>query len=126
MKEYLSLLIALFACHYLADYCFTWPRMIQAKTNGKNSGPILLHSCIHAGLMGICLLLCGIKWKRLLMLMLIELVTHFIIDTLKGMLSTRFPVLSDVQKKPYWMLYGLDQFMHLSVVVMIWQIGITS
>ena len=31
MKEHIPLLIALFACHYLADYCFTRPKMIEAK-----------------------------------------------------------------------------------------------
>jgi hypothetical protein len=28
--------------------------------------------------------------------------------------------MADMQKKPYWMLYGFDQLLHLLVIVMIW------
>ena len=115
-----SLLIVLLICHYLADFCLTTPAMIRAKADGRNVGPILLHAGIHAILMGLCLLLSGVHWKLLLLLMLAELVTHFLIDTGKGRLTARFPKLADMQQKPYWMLYGLDQLLHLLVIVCIW------
>ena len=47
------LLITLFICHYLADFCLTSPAMIRAKADGRNPWPILLHAGIHAGLVGI-------------------------------------------------------------------------
>lgn len=115
-----SLLIVLLICHYLADFCLTTPAMIRAKTDGRNVGPILLHAGIHAVLMGLCLLIWGVAWEMLLLLMLAELVSHFLIDTAKGRLTARFPKLADMQQKPYWMLYGLDQLLHLLVIVCIW------
>ena len=117
------LLIALLLCHYLADYCFTTPSMIKAKTDCKKAGPLLLHAGIHALLMGLCLLLFGVSWKLLLLFILAELVSHYLIDTAKGLLTARFPLLADQQKKPYWMLYGFDQLLHLLVIVGIWYYG---
>lgn len=114
------LLITLFICHYLADFCLTSPAMIQAKADGRNPWPILLHAGIHAGLVSICLLFWQTPWKTLLLLVLLELVSHFFIDTAKGRLMARFRALADMQRKPYWMLYGLDQLLHLMVLVLIW------
>ena len=71
-------------------------------------------------LMGLCLLIFGASWKLLLLLMLAELVSHFLIDTGKGRLTARFPKLADMQQKPYWMLYGFDQLLHLLVIMGIW------
>ena len=112
-------LIIMLICHYLADFCFTSPAMIRAKADGRNPWPILLHSSIHAVLMGVCLLIWGTRWKTLILLVLFELVSHFVIDTSKGLLTARFPILADQQHKPYWMLYGFDQLLHQLVVVAI-------
>ena len=114
------LLVALLVCHYLADFFFTSPSMIRAKSDGRSVWPILLHAAVHALLMGLCLLLWGVSWKQLLLLMLAEFVSHFIIDTGKGRLTACYPILSNQQKKPYWMLYGFDQLLHLLVIIGIW------
>ena len=114
------LLIALLVCHYLADYCLTLPVMIRAKADGKTYWPIVLHSIVHAALVGVCLLLWSVSWSQMLMLMALEMVSHFIIDTAKGRLSASFPVLADVQRKLYWMLYGFDQLLHQMVIALIW------
>ncbi|MBR5654016.1 MAG: DUF3307 domain-containing protein [Prevotella sp.] len=119
------LFIVLLVCHYLADFCLTSPVMIRAKADGRNVWPILLHASVHAFLIGLCLLLWGISWKLVLLMMLAELVTHFLIDTGKGRLTARYPTLADQQRKPYWMLYGFDQFLHLLVIVIIWQCSMT-
>ena len=107
-------------CHYLADFCFTSPSMIRAKADGRNPWPILLHAGIHAGLVGLCLLVWDVSWNLLLMLALVELISHFLIDTAKGRLTAHYSILANIQKKPYWMLYGLDQLLHLLVIVLIW------
>ena len=117
------LLIALLVGHYLADFCLTTPAMIRAKADGKKAGPILLHAGVHALLVGVCLLVFGVSWKLLLLLMSAELVSHFLIDTTKGLLTARFPLLADQQKKSYWVLYGFDQLLHLLVIVGIWYYG---
>ena len=126
MMNAFLLLIVLLACHYLADFCFTSPSMIRAKADGRNPWPILLHAGIHSGLMGFCLLVWGVSWKLLLILALVELVSHFLIDTTKGRLTAHFCILGDIQKKPYWMLYGFDQLLHLLVIVMIWYYSIVD
>lgn len=120
MIRFPFLLTTLLMCHYLADFCFTFPAMIKAKADGRNPWPIMLHTGIHAGLVGISLLLWGVSWNLLLMLALLEFVSHFLIDTAKGQLTAHYSILGDTQKKPHWMLYGLDQLLHLLVIVMIW------
>lgn len=116
----LILLIALLVCHYLADFCLTLPIMIRAKANGKQLWPIVLHSMVHAVLMGLCLLFFGVSVLTTLYLMVAEAMSHFIIDLSKARLSTHVPRLADATGKPYWMLYGLDQLLHQLVVVGIW------
>ena len=120
MTRIVLLLIALLVCHYLADFCLTSPAMIRAKADGRRAMPILGHAAVHAALMALCLLAYGVSWRMLLLLAGVELVTHFLIDTAKGRLSVRFPLLNDQGQKPYWMLYGLDQLLHQFVVVGIW------
>ena len=119
------LLVTMLLCHYLADFCFTSPSMIKAKADGRNPWPILLHATVHALLIGLCLLLWGIVWNLLLLLMSVELISHFLIDTGKGRLTSYYPLLADQQKKPYWMLYGFDQLLHLLIIVIIWNYSIT-
>ena len=116
------LLVVLLVGHYLADFCLTTPAMIRAKADGRKAGPILLHAGVHALLVGVCMLVL----KLLLLLMFAELVSHFLIDTAKGLLTARFPLLADQQKKPYWMLYGFDQLLHLLVIVGIWYFSMNS
>ena len=118
-QEYMTLLIALLICHYLADFCLTSPTMIRAKADGRRLWPIAWHAAIHALLMGVCLLIAGTDIIRTMMLMGFELITHFAIDTLKGRLTARFTVLADQLQKPYWMVYGFDQLLHLLVIVAI-------
>lgn len=114
------LLIALLICHYLADFCLTWPALIRSKADGRNVWPILLHAAVHAVLMGVCLLVYGVNTEQLFLLMSLELVTHFIIDVGKAALSVKIPLLADIKRKPYWVLFGLDQLLHQLVVVAIW------
>lgn len=116
----LILLITLLVCHYLADFCLTLPIMIRAKAKGKQLWPIVLHSMVHAVLMGLCLLLFGVSVLTTLYLMVAEAMSHFIIDLSKARLSAHVPRLADATDKPYWMLYGLDQLLHQLVVVGIW------
>lgn len=117
------LLIALLTCHYLADFCLTWPALIRAKADGRNLWSVLCHAGIHAVLMGICLLQSGVNGQMLLLVMVLELVTHFAIDTIKIILSLKFPFLADIKQKSYWVLYGLDQLLHQSIIIIIWYIA---
>ena len=123
MTNVVLLLIALFVCHYLADFCLTWSMLIRAKTDGRNLCPIAFHATIHAVLIGLCLLVYSVGWQLLIALMMTELVSHFAIDILKAQISIRYPYWSDNRHKPYWMLYGLDQLLHHIVLIVIWYLS---
>ena len=117
--EITRLLIYLLVCHYLADYVLTTTRMIEAKSDGRQLAPILQHASVHALLMTGVVLLMNVGGLIALMVFLFEATTHFAIDTAKGRLTAAFPTLANSNRKPYWMLYGLDQMLHLMVVVAI-------
>lgn len=124
MENSVFLLIALLVCHYLADFCLTMPVMIRAKADGKNLWPIVLHSAIHAVLMGLCILIYGSEWQILLVSLMVEFVSHLALDVSKAKISIIFPSLSNSRHKPYWVLYGLDQLLHQMVIVLIWYLVI--
>lgn len=120
-KEFL--LLALFTCHWLADY--TWlsrPFMLKAKSSGTPLWPIFLHAFIHAFLMGIVLLFFidspdnSMVWTKLFLL---QLVSHFIIDVWKGRMNVWFYSLRDTSKYPHWIIFGLDQLLHSTVIIFI-------
>jgi len=92
--------------------------MIRAKADGHNLLPIALHAAIHAVLIATCVVLAyGIKMG--LIAFMIEWVTHFIVDVSKGRIMFRFKAFSDFSDKRYWMLFGLDQLIHLYVLIFI-------
>ena len=111
------LLIGLLLCHYLADFCLTTKWMIRAKADASSYLPILAHAAVHAVLMTIVLFAFGVKTEGCIAGFIIQLVSHFIIDTSKALLTCHITVLKDNTKKPYWMVYGLDQFLHILIIV---------
>lgn len=113
-----GLLCALLGCHYVADFCLTTPRMIEAKAKGDPWMPIVGHASVHAVLMGGVMCLFGFEWLLCLYLACFQLVTHFSIDLAKGLLTGNSATLADNTGKPFWMLYGLDQLLHLIAIVM--------
>ena len=124
--NHILFLIVLLVCHYLADFCLTLPVMIRAKADGRQLWPIMMHSMVHAVLMGICALLFGVNIPTVLYLMTFEAATHFVIDLSKARLSVHYPRLADATHKSYWMLYGLDQLLHQMVVIGIWAFAVSA
>ncbi|UOR06250.1 DUF3307 domain-containing protein [Hymenobacter aerilatus] len=117
----MKLLLALFFCHWLADY--TWlsrPDMLAAKRFGKPFGPILMHGLIHATLMFAVLLLFGVEQIRAVELYIFQTWTHAGIDTAKGMLNQHFVVLQNPQNVLHWCVFGLDQYAHCVVILLMW------
>lgn len=121
----MKLLVALLFCHYLADFCLTWPSLIRSKADGKKVWPIAQHAAVHALLIGMCLLLYGTDLKLLFWLMAFEWMTHFFIDTMKSRLTVANPLLVDSRHKSYWVLYGFDQLLHQMVVIVIWYTSVS-
>ncbi len=112
-------LVSLLICHFLADFCLTTKSMIRAKSNGREAIPILLHACVHAILLTTVLLFYGVSLSGCITAFLLELGTHFVIDFLKATATVHIPSLQDITRKPYWVVFGFDQLLHLLVIVVI-------
>lgn len=105
-------------CHFLGDYThLSMPYMLKAKATGSPWLPIFHHSWIHAVLM--CGATCIITPDKNMWCFVtgIQLLSHFIIDTLKGKCNVWFPHLKDISKYPHWYVFGLDQFAHQLVII---------
>jgi Protein of unknown function (DUF3307) len=114
---YISLLLTLGFCHFLADY--TWlstPSMLKAKSIGSPTPPIFSHASVHAFLMAVVLFLFGVT--NVIGLTLIQVVSHTIIDILKGKCNVWFPKVANPANKVHWILFGLDQYLHFIVIVL--------
>jgi len=114
------IIIGLFAFHYLADFThLSTPWMLKAKYLGKPLFPIFCHALVHA------LLMCGFLYfytniNTLINLFLLQLITHFIIDTLKGNINYFFPNVTDNKKPVHWYVFGFDQLLHNIVIVIMY------
>lgn len=115
-----TILIALFFCHFLADYTHlstAW--MLNAKRLGKPLYPIFTHAFIHASLMLVLLSLAfGLGGLKLASLFGFQLITHFLIDVWKGRMNGWFPALQSPANKWHWIVFGFDQFLHAVVIIL--------
>ena len=123
------LLLSLFFCHFLADYTHlstNW--MLSAKRIGKPHFPIFCHALIHASLMSVVVSyyaysikgidVFAFKYDIVDTLFLIQLISHFCIDVLKSKMNVWFPALANPANKFHWWLFGADQFLHASVIIL--------
>ena len=119
-----TLLIALFTCHFLADYTHlstSW--MLNAKRTGTPLFPIFVHAMTHAGLMAIVLRFhLGSPdsfWEFTVFdkCVLLQLVSHFLIDVWKGKMNVWFPLLQNPANKWHWVVFGFDQLLHAIVII---------
>jgi hypothetical protein len=111
------LLIALFFCHFLADFTWlstTW--MLNAKSVGKPLLPIFAHAAVHAVLMAICLAFAHLTFALWLNLVCFQLLSHFLIDLWNGRMTVWFPQVKSPASKWHWCLFGFNQFLHAVVI----------
>lgn len=122
-----TLLIALFFCHFLADFTpLSTPWMLNAKSLGKPLLPIFAHAAVHATLMGICLLFVDLTVVIWFNLVMFQLLSHFLIDLWKGRMAGWFTVLQSPSTKWHWVLFGFDQFLHAAVICSMWLTACSS
>lgn len=114
------LLAALFICHFASDFAFTRQRMLIAKSKGWPPFPIMEHAAVHAVTMSAAFAIYGIEWKTIGILFLVEWVSHYVIDSIKGLLSRWFPSVGNSRKKAFWVAYGIDQLLHAFVIIGMW------
>lgn len=119
-----TLLLSLLFCHFLADYThLSTNKMLAAKKFGTPLLPILEHASVHGTLMFLTMMLL-LPWSpNIFTLASIQIVSHFIIDTLKGKMNYWFPVFQSPANKAHWYLFGFDQFLHVYVIIRMVQLS---
>lgn len=113
-----TILIGLFICHFLADYTHlstAW--MLNAKRLGKPLYPIFIHASVHALLMGTFLLPFLNTGSLIGKLVILQLISHFLIDVWKGRMNGWFPSLQSSANKWHWIVFGFDQLLHALVII---------
>jgi len=114
------ILFFLVICHTLADYThLSTDWMLSAKKLGKPLAPIFVHASIHAMLMSLVIAFIIGFTNTWAYLVLFEWISHFIIDTLKGRMNGWFPTLKNPANKYHWIIFGIDQMLHLFVIIII-------
>jgi len=120
------ILLSLFFSHFICDFTYlstNW--MLDAKRFGKPLYPIFIHSTVHAvGQLLILSLLFGITGQKLMILFLIQLISHFLIDTWKGKMNGWLPILQSPSNKEHWIIFGFDQFLHAVVIIFMSHIAV--
>lgn len=120
----LILTASLLACHYLADYShLTRPWMLKAKATGSPILPIISHAMVHVVLMAIVMFSLGVDGKLAQTALLLQLVSHTIIDVVKGKLNV-FPAIKNPTNQWHWITFGGDQLLHQLVIL--WMVSIVS
>lgn len=123
----LTLAAILFACHFLADYTHLstlW--MLKAKARGTPIFPIFCHAAVHAVLMSFAIAIYfdiisfpyDVYHKTLYYYVIgLQLISHTVIDVCKGLIS-RNPYFTNNMARPYWILMGIDQLAHQSIILL--------
>jgi len=116
------LLILLNIAHYLGDYThLSTKSMLEAKRKGSPLIPIWCHAMMHTFLFALILWAYNSdsKYWTIQLCLSIELISHFVIDVLKGKLNVWFPSVSNPMNKSHWYIFGLDQLMHQLIIILI-------
>lgn len=123
---HITLLILFFICHWAADFThLSMPYMLEAKKIGKPLGPIYTHAMVHAVLMTVVIIFYGFAYgvpdmHSWVYYFWLQLISHFLIDTLKGKLNVWVPSVANPANKIYWYVFGLDQLLHTLVIILMW------
>ena len=122
INQTLLLIGILNVCHYLADYVTVTPWMLAAKSKGKPIWLIILHANEHTLLMGIgiciyCIFFGFLPDLLMALALVLQLISHSIIDIIKGRLNY-FECIRNPARKTHWVIFGLDQLMHQTVILL--------
>jgi hypothetical protein len=109
----------LLTAHLIGDFSpLSTPWMLRAKNTGQPLLPILAHASVHGALMMMVLIFFA-DIKIVLVLVSFEIVTHFLIDLWKGKMNIWFPKLKEPVFYMHWTVFGMDQLLHQSVILLI-------
>lgn len=121
-----TVLIGLFVCHWLADYSpLSTTNMLNAKKLGTPLLPIFTHALVHGALMGVFLLFAlRADFNKIALLIILQVITHFLIDTMKGRMNSWFPELQNPGNSWHWVMFGFDQLLHAIVIIIMTSITV--
>jgi hypothetical protein len=120
----MKLLLVLFFCHFLADYTpLSDAKMLAAKRFGRPFTPILAHGFTHGALMGVAMIYLGVDQILAIMLALGQTWSHAGIDVLKGRLNARYATLQSPANVVHWVVFGLDQYAHTAIIILMWHLA---
>ncbi len=74
---------------------------------------------IHSVLMSLSLIFFGVEFYKIAIVFVLQLITHFGIDLLKGKMNYWFPKLQDPANKWHWIVFGFDQYLHSIVIILL-------
>lgn len=112
------ILLALFACHFAADFTpLSTKGMLAAKAVGTPAGPIFLHAGVH-GLLQFIVLLPLAGGQPAAVVCVLQTLSHWLIDTSKGRLQAMHPSLRSAANAGHWVLFGADQLLHAYVIIL--------
>ena len=123
MTTVIILFIVLNFCHFLADYTpLSTKEMLAAKRFGKPIAPIFIHALTHTALMGVAILIFTNYGTQHSIsggiVLLIQAISHTVIDILKGRFAKWIPITADNTQKWYWMVMGFDQLSHQTIIAL--------
>jgi hypothetical protein len=119
-RETVWLFSLLLTAHFIADFSPALTvRMREAKIGLRPAGPIAMHAGVHT------VLVFAAVWAVLrspglaLIAAAIEFPTHLAIDYGKMRLGARFEAVRAPTGDPFWYAFGVDQWAHCLVLVVI-------
>lgn len=115
----LAVLIGFLLCHWAADFThLSRPFMLAAKRIGKPLTPIFCHSLIHGFLMSnVAGIVYGMNAAYIILAWVT--LTHFLIDVWKGKMNVWFPSLLNPANVFHWWIFGIDQLLHILVIILL-------
>lgn len=110
---YLTLLVF---CHFLADFTpLSTQYMLQSKKAAAPGG-IFFHALVHGILMGV------VSWwvhdiGIAVWVFAVITLTHFAIDMVQALVRKSDARFQTYEGRWYWFLLGIDQFLHIFVII---------
>lgn len=108
----IALLSCLFAKHFLCDFLWQTPWMIEGKGDVRRLGGYA-HAGLHALLTAI--VLWSFNQKGWLVLAVIEFGVHYLIDWWKVRVGRRLALTP--ADRGFWLILGFDQYLHAMTYV---------
>lgn len=107
------ILILLFLGHYLGDFThLSTNKMLESKDAARNILWIFAHAAVHAFFSSLVAFAFTLDLSTFFAVFMFVLVGHSVIDMLKSIICTSYPMFKDVKNRAYWYVFGADQFLH--------------